>query len=97
MRFPARRGPDPRRGRRCRGDRTGTQSTTERRLVSVLFADLVDFTGFSEAHDAEVVQGVQRRYFQLAQDVVGRYGGRLEKYIGDAVMAVWGAPVGAGG
>jgi class 3 adenylate cyclase/tetratricopeptide (TPR) repeat protein len=64
----------------------------ERRLVSVLFADLVGFTPFAEERDAEDVRDTLTRYFEIATEVVGRYGGSLEKFIGDAVMAVWGAP-----
>ena len=65
----------------------------ERRLVSVLFADLVGFTPFAEERDAEEVRDTLTRYFDLASDVITRYGGTVEKFIGDAVMAVWGAPV----
>jgi len=65
----------------------------ERRLVSVLFADLVGFTPLAEAQDAEEVRDVLSRYFETAGTVIGRYGGTVEKFIGDAVMAVWGAPV----
>jgi class 3 adenylate cyclase len=65
----------------------------ERRLVSVLFVDLVGFTPFAAGRDAEEVRELLTRYFELATDVVGRYGGTIEKFIGDAVMAVWGAPV----
>jgi class 3 adenylate cyclase/tetratricopeptide (TPR) repeat protein len=64
----------------------------ERRLVSVLFADLVDFTTLSEGRDAEDTRALLSRYFDLSRDVIGRYGGTIEKFIGDAVMAVWGAP-----
>ena len=64
----------------------------ERRLVTVLFADLVGFTPFAEERDAEDVRDTLTRYFELASDVIGRYGGTVEKFIGDAVMAVWGAP-----
>ncbi len=64
----------------------------ERRLVTVLFADLVGFTPFAEERDAEEVRDTLTRYFELASDVIGRYGGTVEKFIGDAVMAVWGAP-----
>ena len=67
--------------------------TAERRVVSVLFADLVGFTTYSEARDAEEVRDVLSRYFDTARDVIARYGGTVEKFIGDAVMAVWGAPV----
>jgi class 3 adenylate cyclase/tetratricopeptide (TPR) repeat protein len=65
----------------------------ERRLVSVLFADLVGFTPFAEQRDAEDVRETLTRYFDLASEVIARYGGSVEKFIGDAVMAVWGAPV----
>ena len=64
----------------------------ERRLVSVLFADIVGFTPFAEERDSEEVRETLTRYFDLATEVVGRYGGTIEKFIGDAVMAVWGAP-----
>ncbi len=64
----------------------------ERRLVSVLFVDLEDFTALTEALDPEDVRNLQARYFEAARSVIARYGGTLEKFIGDAVMAVWGAP-----
>ena len=64
----------------------------ERRLVSVLFADLVGFTPFAEEKDAEDVRDTLTRYFAIATRIVERYGGTIEKFIGDAVMAVWGAP-----
>src|SRR6266511_1430593 len=65
----------------------------ERRLVTVLFADLVGFTPMSEARDAEDVRELLSRYFDGARQVIERYGGTVEKFIGDAVMAVWGTPV----
>src|SRR5919108_609761 len=65
----------------------------ERRLVSVLFGDLVGFTPLSESRDPEEVRELLSRYFETARRVVDRYGGTIEKFIGDAVMAVWGAPV----
>jgi class 3 adenylate cyclase/tetratricopeptide (TPR) repeat protein len=64
----------------------------ERRLVTVLFADLVGFTPFAEERDAEDVRDTLSRYFEIASEIVGRYGGTVEKFIGDAVMAVWGTP-----
>ncbi len=67
-------------------------SGAERRLVSVLFADLVGFTPFAEERDAEEVRDTLTRYFDLARELIERYGGTVEKFIGDAVMAVWGAP-----
>ena len=65
----------------------------ERRLVSVLFADLVGFTTLSEHRDPEEVRELLSRYFDTAREVISRYGGVVEKFIGDAVMAVWGTPV----
>src|SRR5215210_7049369 len=65
----------------------------ERRLVSVLFADLVGFTTLSEGRDAEEVRNLLSAYFERCRLLIERYGGTVEKFIGDAVMAVWGAPV----
>jgi predicted ATPase/class 3 adenylate cyclase len=64
----------------------------ERRLVSVLFADLVGFTTLSERRDPEEVRDLLTRYFDTCRTLVERYGGTVEKFIGDAVMAVWGTP-----
>ena len=64
----------------------------ERRVVSILFADLVGFTTLAEGRDAEDTRELLSRYFDLSHDVIARYGGTVEKFIGDAVMAVWGAP-----
>ncbi len=66
---------------------------TERRLVSVLFADLVGFTSRAEGRDPEDVRELLSAYFERATQVIQNYGGTIEKFIGDAVMAVWGAPV----
>ncbi len=64
----------------------------ERRLVSVLFADIVGFTPFAAERDPEEVRELLSRYFDLSREVIERHGGTVEKFIGDAVMAVWGAP-----
>jgi class 3 adenylate cyclase/tetratricopeptide (TPR) repeat protein len=64
----------------------------ERRLVSVLFADLVGFTTLSESRDAEAVRDLLSSYFDTCRSLIERYGGTVEKFIGDAVMAVWGTP-----
>src|SRR5438552_386989 len=66
--------------------------TAERRLVSVLFADLVRFTPLSESRDPEEVRELLSRYFDTCRRLIGIYGGTVEKFIGDAVMAVWGTP-----
>ena len=65
----------------------------ERRLVSVLFADLVGFTTLSEHRDPEEVRELLSQYFDRCRSLIERYGGTVEKFIGDAVMAVWGTPV----
>ena len=67
--------------------------TAERRLVSVLFADLVGFTAVSESRDPEEMRELLSRYFDTCRRLIGVYGGTVEKFIGDAVMAVWGTPV----
>jgi predicted ATPase/class 3 adenylate cyclase len=69
------------------------QPAAERRLVSVLFADLVGFTAASEHRDAEETRELLSRYFDTCKRLIERYGGTVEKFIGDAVMAVWGTPV----
>jgi class 3 adenylate cyclase/tetratricopeptide (TPR) repeat protein len=61
-------------------------------VCSVLFCDVVGFTQLSESQDPEAVRDLLSRYFATARMVVGRYGGVVEKFIGDAVMAVWGTP-----
>jgi class 3 adenylate cyclase/tetratricopeptide (TPR) repeat protein len=72
---------------------TSSIPQVERRLVSVLFADLTGFTSFSEMRDPEEVRDVLSQYFAAARRIVDSYGGVIEKFIGDAVMALWGAPV----
>ena len=64
----------------------------ERRLVTVLFTDLVGFTTLAEDRDPEAVRELLSRYFDTATEAVKLHGGTVEKFIGDAVMAVWGTP-----
>lgn len=64
---------------------------TELRFVSVLFADLVGYTTLSEHADAEDVREMLTRYFERSRDVIESFGGTVDKFIGDAVMGVWGA------
>jgi class 3 adenylate cyclase/tetratricopeptide (TPR) repeat protein len=68
-------------------------AVAERRFVSVLFADLVSFTSASERRDAEATRELLSRYFEICRRLIELYGGSVEKFIGDAVMAVWGAPI----
>jgi class 3 adenylate cyclase/tetratricopeptide (TPR) repeat protein len=65
----------------------------ERRLVSVLFADLVGFTSLAEDRDPESTRELLTRYFDVAREAIERHGGTIGKFIGDAVMAVWGTPI----
>jgi class 3 adenylate cyclase/tetratricopeptide (TPR) repeat protein len=78
---------------RTAGARAPAGALSERRLVSVLFADLVGFTTLSEHRDPEKVRELLSSYFDRCRTVIERYGGTVEKFIGDAVMAVWGTPV----
>ena len=70
-----------------------TTAISERRVTSILFGDLVGFTTLSEQRDPEDVRELLARYFDTAGRIVARYGGTLEKFIGDAVVAVWGTPI----
>jgi class 3 adenylate cyclase/tetratricopeptide (TPR) repeat protein len=65
----------------------------ERKIVTVLFCDLVGFTAASERQDPEDVQARIRPYHTRLREDIERYGGTVEKFVGDAVMAVFGAPV----
>ncbi|MFD6529728.1 adenylate/guanylate cyclase domain-containing protein [Streptomyces sp. NPDC060184] len=63
-----------------------------RKVVTVLFCDMVGSTALSGALDPETLRGVTLRYFELMRRQIETYGGTLEKFIGDAVMAVFGVP-----
>jgi class 3 adenylate cyclase len=65
----------------------------ERKIVSVLFCDLVGFTAASERQDPEDVRARLRPYHARLRAELERYGATVEKFVGDAVMAVCGAPV----
>ncbi len=70
-----------------------TPEREERKTVSVLFVDLVGFTSTSETADPEDVRALLRPYHARLREEIQRFGGTVEKFIGDAVMAVFGAPV----
>src|ERR1700704_1472179 len=70
--------------------------TEERRLVTILFADVRDSTALGEALDPEDLRALLSRYYAIAREVIADYGGTIEKFIGDAVMAVFGLPVAHG-
>ena len=63
-----------------------------RRLVTVLFCDVIGSTALARGLDAESVHGILARYFEEMRSAVERHGGTVEKFIGDAVMAVFGIP-----
>jgi adenylate cyclase len=65
----------------------------DRRLVTVLFADVSGFTSLGERLDPEDVRAFQNDLFAMFAEVIEHYGGFVEKFVGDAVMAVFGAPV----
>src|SRR6266516_2622436 len=64
-----------------------------RKVVTVLFTDVAGSTALGERLDPELLHSVMRRYFEAVQGVLERHGGTVEKFIGDAVMAVFGVPV----
>ena len=66
--------------------------TQERRVVSILFADVVDSTALGAEHDPELIRGVMARYFARMTVIAEAHGGTVEKFIGDAVMVVFGVP-----
>jgi class 3 adenylate cyclase len=65
----------------------------ERKVVTILFCDLVGFTATFDLADPEDVQDALAVYYARVVREIERYGGTAEKFIGDAVMAVWGAPI----
>jgi class 3 adenylate cyclase/tetratricopeptide (TPR) repeat protein len=75
---------------------TMAQTLDERRTVTVLFADLSGFTGVAEKLDPESVKRLLERILERLGDEVDRYGGHIDKFIGDNVMAIFGAPVAHG-
>jgi class 3 adenylate cyclase/tetratricopeptide (TPR) repeat protein len=76
--------------------RAAETARQERKLVSVLFVDLVGFTSRSDRADPEDVRDSLQLYYRRAKRQIEEYGGTVEKFIGDAVMAVFGAPLAHG-
>ena len=70
----------------------GTRATEERKVVTAVFVDLVGSTARAEQLDPEDVRALLRRYHETLRRDLERYGGTVEKFIGDAVVAVYGAP-----
>lgn len=71
----------------------GAETGEQRKTVTILFCDVTGSTALGERLDPESLRAVMGRYFDLARLVVERHGGSVEKFIGDAVMAVFGIPV----
>ncbi len=88
---------NPERARFClacgQGLEAGAPAGEERKVVSILFVDLVGFTNRSDRADPEDVRATLRPYHERVKADIERFGGTVEKFIGDAVMAVFGAPV----
>src|SRR5215468_11664031 len=65
----------------------------QRKTVTVLFCDVAGSTELGESTDPEALRALLARYFERMKEIVERHGGTVEKFIGDAVMAVFGVPV----
>src|SRR5947209_5988215 len=74
------------------GAPAGPQAREQRRVVTVLFCDVVGSTALGESHDAEAVRALLADFFRQTKAIVELHGGVVEKFIGDAVMAVFGLP-----
>ncbi len=68
------------------------QAREERRVVTVLFGDIAGFTELSERRDAEEIKAIVDRTFERLAEIIHSFGGRVDKVIGDEIMAVFGAP-----
>ena len=75
------------------GAAAATGTSEQRKVVTVLFCDVVGSTALGESTDPEAVRTLLARYFERMKAIVERHGGTLEKFIGDAVMAVFGVPL----
>lgn len=85
--------PDARFCNRCGTSLAATALPEQLKTITVLFADVTGSTQLGERLDPEAVRRVMERYFELANRIIARHGGTVEKFIGDAVMAVFGIPV----
>jgi class 3 adenylate cyclase/tetratricopeptide (TPR) repeat protein len=85
--------PDARFCNRCASPLSAAAPPEQLKTITVLFADVTGSTELGERLDPEALRRVMERYFEFAQQVITRHGGTVEKFIGDAVMAVFGVPV----
>ena len=76
----------------CSAHPDGPVMTGEQREVSIMFCDIVDFSRSSEELEPAALAGWLNGFFELVSGIVVRHGGTIDKYIGDSVMAIWGAP-----
>ena len=79
------------------GAAAATRTSEQRKVVTVLFCDVTGSTSLGETLDPERLRALLARYFDGMKAIVERHGGTVEKFIGDAVMAVFGAPTGPRG
>ncbi len=77
----------------CAGSLAAVASFETRRTVTALFCDLVGSTSLGEDHDPELLRPILERYFAEMRSAVERHGGRVQKFIGDAVVAIFGVPL----
>lgn len=74
------------------GASLGGDGSGIRKTVTVVFSDVTGSTSLGERLDSEALRSVMTRYFDVAREALERHGGTIEKFIGDAVMAVFGVP-----
>ncbi|HEX6724909.1 MAG TPA: adenylate/guanylate cyclase domain-containing protein, partial [Gaiella sp.] len=77
----------------CGAALVAVQAREVRKVVTVLFCDLTGSTAIGERTDPEALRALMNRYYDTARGVLERHGGTVEKFVGDAVMAVFGIPV----
>ncbi len=76
-----------------KADTTDKMAVGEKRNVAILFSDIRSFTNISEKNKPEVIVAFLNRYFTIMVNIIKKHGGTIDKFIGDAIMALFGAPV----